>query len=195
MLLQEMHLNTNRYSRGLTSAGLALGIALIPVSAWAQAASSGSTQVSSQDKQYLEEIAQDSNYEIETSQLALQKSQSQDVREYARMVNHDHMALKQQIKAVDSKVGVEAPSGDGMSIADHAKLLELKALSGKAFDEAYIKGLVKGNAQSVKDAKDEYGSTSVTPVKALAERNLKLDEKHTEKAKQLAQVHHVDAQE
>lgn len=180
-------MNTVKHLRTIAPAIIAFSLAVTPSFARAQS----STQVSSQDKQYLEEIAQDSNYEMKTSQLALQKSQSLDVKEYARMVNHDHTNLKGQIRTVDGKVGVEMPSADSMSIADKAKLVELKALSGKAFDDAYIKGLVKGNAQSVKDAKDEAGSTSVAALKALAERNIQLDEKHTGKANQLAKVHHV----
>ncbi len=183
------------YERFIGPAVVAFALTLAPGAGWAQSTGNGSMQASSQDKQYLEEIAQDSNFEKQTSQMAMQKSSSQDVKEYAHMVNRDHTSLKQQIRSVDHKVNVEMPPADSMKTADRSKLDELKALSGKDFDDAYIKGLVKGNAQSVQDAKDEVGSTSIPVVKTLAERNLRMDQKHTEKANQLAKVHHVEVQQ
>ena len=62
----------------------------------------GQTTASDGDKHFLEEISQESNYEIKTSQLALQKSKSADIRQYATMVLHDHTALKQQISLADT---------------------------------------------------------------------------------------------
>ena len=146
---------------------------------------------SDQDKHFLEEIAQDSNFEIKTSQLALQKSQSADVKQYATMVIHDHTQLKRQIQAADVAAKVTPVSAGSMSVGDHASVTKLEILSGDSFDKAYIKELVKGNDEIQRDEKSEAAGSSLAPVKSLAEHSAALDTKHAEKAKQLAQAHNV----
>ena len=165
---------------------LALAFALESGSALAQAASD-------QDKHFLEDTAKDSNYEIKTGQLALQKSPSADVKAYATMVIHDHTALKQQVKLADTAAQVKPSDDNSMSISDDASYAKLKLLSGDSFDKAYIQGLIKGNEQSLKDGKAEVAATTVPAIKTLAQHRVTLDTKHTEKAGQLAIAHHVPA--
>ena len=149
------------------------------------------TAASDQDKHFLEEISQDSNYEIKTSQLALQKSKSADVKQYATMVLHDHTQLNQQIRLADTAAKVTPVSSGGMSVADHAAVAELEVLSGDTFDKAYIKKLVKGNDEIQNDEKSEMANSSLPAVKRLAERSVALDTKHSGKAKELASAHNI----
>ncbi len=157
-------------------------------------AQTGGSGVSDQDRQFLKNTAQDSNFEIKTGQLALQKSTSSDVKQYATMLIRDHTQLKQQMKAVDTTEKLTDPSPTSMSIKDTATYTELKVLSGDSFDKAYIKELVKGNEEGLEEAKSEVSSSTVAPIKQLAQHRVALDTKHTEGAKQLAQAHHIQAQ-
>ena len=147
---------------------------------------------SSQDKQFLKNTEQDSNYEIKTGQLALQKSSSADVKQYAGMVIQDHTKLKQETALASRAAKVNAPSPTGMSVSDTASYTKMKLFSGSSFDESYIKGLVKGNADSLQEAKSEADTSTVPAVKKLAEHRVALDAKHTQKAEQLAAAHHID---
>ena len=157
-------------------------------------AQTGGQGVSDQDKQFLKNTAQDSNFEIKTGQLALQKSQSSDVKQYANMLIRDHTQLTQQMNSVDSTENITPPSPTSMSVKDTATYAELKVLSGESFDKAYIKELVKGNEEGLQEAKSEASNSTVTPIKQLAQHRVALDAKHTQGAKQLAQAHHVQAQ-
>ena len=148
-------------------------------------------QVSSQDKTFLDDTAKDTNYEIKTGQLALKKSGSADVKQYAAMVIRDHTALKPQIAKADAAANVTPPQADSLTVSDRASYAELEVLSGNLFDKAYIKGLVKGNQQAVDESKSEAAGSTVPAVKALAARRLTLDAKHTEAAKKLAQAHGI----
>ncbi len=77
---KEMNMKLSR----LTAATCLLGtLTLAPAFAHAQTATD-------KDKQFLKDTAEDSNYEIKTGQLALQKSSSADVKQYATMIIHDH---------------------------------------------------------------------------------------------------------
>ena len=78
-----------------------------------------------------------------------------------------------------------------MGVDDDAKYAELKVLTGKTFDDAYIKGLVKGNVDTIGKEKAAYDATQVPAVKKLAKRAYDDDTKHAEKARQLAAAHHI----
>lgn len=145
----------------------------------------------SQDKDFLKNTAEDSNYEIRTAKLALMKDRSADVQAYARMLIQDHTALNRQVAGADRAMGIEMVKQGSMSLTDDAAYAKLKLLSGKTFEESYIKSLNRGNDEAVNAAKSEAGSTAVPVVKAIAEKRAALDTKHAEKAKMLAQAHGV----
>ncbi len=165
---------------------MAMALALSTGAAHAQAA-----QASSQDKDFLKDTAEDSNYEIKTAQLALKKSPSADVKTYARMLIQDHTQLNHQVTVADKAAGVEPVSAGSMSVSDRAEYTKLELLSGKTFDESYIKTLAKGNEEAVNKTKAEASGSGIPAVKQLAAKRAALDTKHTDKAKQLAQAHGV----
>ena len=167
---------------GIAALALTLGVGTV-----------AAQQATTQDKDFLKNTAQDSNYEIKTAQLALGKSSSADVKTYARMLIQDHTALKRQTRQAAVSAHVEPVSGDGMSLSDDASYAKLKLLSGKSFEDSYIKGLTKGNEEAINNAKSEASGSSVPAIKKLAEHRVALDTKHAEKARQLAQAHGVAA--
>ena len=148
-------------------------------------------QATDMDKSFLKDMAQDSNFEIRTSRLALAKSSSADVKAYASMVLHDHNQLQTLIGTADHAAGVDPLSPGAMSVDGDAKYAELKVLSGKSFDDAYIKGLVKGNGDIMGKEKAEHDGTSIPAIQKLAQRAYEDDSKHADKAKQLAAAHNI----
>ena len=147
---------------------------------------------SDQDKKFVHDLAQNSNFEIKSGQLALQKSQSADVKEYAQMVVRDHTALNRQIATATTTTKTDPVSPGSLSLSDNATYAKLKLLSGKSFDESYIKGLISGNEDIEKMEKSEASDSTVPMVKKLATRSMELDQKHAEKAKALAAAHGVN---
>ena len=148
-------------------------------------------QATENDKTFIKDTGEDSNFEIRTSRLALSKSPSADVKAYATMVLHDHTLLQPIVGAADRAAGIKPLSPGSMGLDGDAKYAELKLLTGKSFDDAYIKGLVKGNVDTLQKEKAELDSTSVPAIKKLAKRALDDDTKHAEKAKQLASAHNI----
>ncbi len=176
------------YTGGVKAAALALALAWGTTIASAQA-----TAASAQDMQFLQDLAQDSNYEIGTSKLALQQSQSADVKQYATMVIHDHTELKRKIKTADRAAHLTPTPQTSMTSDDQTAYDRLKGLSGNDFDQAYIQQLIKGNDKIQKEEKSEASDSSVPSIKDLATQSAATDAKHAEKAKQLAQAHNVQA--
>lgn len=80
-------------------------------------------------------------WDIETGSLAAKKAQSADVREFGKMLAHDHEAVRQQGRDLAKKLGVTpTPPGPDFQMAkDHyAAMAKLQSASGAAFDRAFL---------------------------------------------------------
>lgn len=79
-------------------------------------------------------------FDIEASNLALEKSQNAEVRALAKQFVNDHTTVRQQGRDLAAKLGVTPPAlGDGPLSQDHAAAMaNLRTLSGAAFDKAYV---------------------------------------------------------
>jgi putative membrane protein len=79
-------------------------------------------------------------YDIETSQLALKKSQTKAVRDLALQFAGDHKMVRQQGRDLANKLGVIPTPPENFELAAvHAKAMkELRSKSGADFDKAYV---------------------------------------------------------
>ncbi|HEY4217158.1 MAG TPA: DUF4142 domain-containing protein [Gemmatimonadaceae bacterium] len=78
--------------------------------------------------------------DIETGKLAEKKGSTKEVRDFGAMLARDHSAVRQQGRDLAKKLGVTptAPKPD-QGARDHAGAMkELNALSGPAFDKAFL---------------------------------------------------------
>lgn len=105
-----------------------LGIALLFSSA-ARAASDG-------DKAFVAKVSQGGMFEVEAGKLASTKAAAQDVRDFAVAEVHDHMLVGQNLKTVSGAEGISFSATLNDEFA--GKLQKLSALSGPAFDAAYM---------------------------------------------------------
>jgi putative membrane protein len=79
--------------------------------------------------------------DIAAAEQALQKSQNPDVIAFAELMARDHKAVNDQALALLDKLGVtpeDNPTSQKLSADAAAKLQELGALDGAAFDAAYV---------------------------------------------------------
>ena len=151
------------------------------------------SKASDADKQFLQDFARDTNFEIATSQLALNKAHSADVKQYASMVLHDHEQLRVSTRSTDHAAGVPPVSSTSMTEEEQSMYGKLKGLSGDEFEKSYIQELVKGNDEIEKQEKSEASDSQLAPVKALAQKAADTDQKHASKAKDLAKAHHISS--
>lgn len=103
-----------------------------------QAVVSGDTTTGGGDAQeYVRQAASSEQYEIQSSEMALQKSQNAAVRKFAQQMIDDHRAATQKLQTVATGATLQAPAAD-MLPAHRAKLDELRKETGKDFDEKYV---------------------------------------------------------
>ncbi|MBD1864653.1 MULTISPECIES: DUF4142 domain-containing protein [Trichocoleus] len=88
------------------------------------------------DREFVLMAARGNNAEIQTSQLALQKSSNQMVRTYAQQMIREHTQANQRLSQVAAQHRITLPTDPGPLNAAIAQQLAL--LSGTNFDRAYM---------------------------------------------------------
>lgn len=128
--------------------------------------------------------------DIAAAEQAIKKSTNKDVVEFANEMARDHKAVNDQALALVKKLGVtpeDNATSQSLSAAATAKLAELGALEGSAFDVAYV-------ANEVAYHKTVNGALSTVLIpaaqnaelKALLETGLTLFTEHQAHAEHLA---------
>jgi putative membrane protein len=134
--------------------------------------------------------------EVQFGQLAQQKSQSNDVKQFAQKMVADHSQMADKwFKPVAKQLGVSEPKGP--SKKDKKEIAKLQGLSGDDFDREYITMMVKDHQQDLKDFKDEAQVAQDANVKQVAEQGSNIIAQHLQLIEQIAKSHNVpvDAKE
>jgi putative membrane protein len=146
-----------------------------------------SSDASSDDKQFVTAALRGGMAEVELGQLASQKGNSDDVKQFGKKMVEDHTKMGDDMKVVAGQVGVKPPSM--LSPMDKALELKLKALSGDDFDKAYIEAMVKDHHKDLSDFKKEVASGQSSTVKDAASKGEKVIAEHLKMIRQIAQAH------
>lgn len=149
----------------------------------AQTTQTANTQAASTPKpeKFWLEAAQGGMTEVELSQLALQKSQNEEVKTFAQMMVDDHTKANDELKTLAQSKGVTLPTE--MNAKQMATKDKLNGLSGDAFDREYMKTMVKDHDKTVKLFQKQADSGKDEEVKAFAAKTLPTLQGHQSKAR------------
>jgi putative membrane protein len=137
-----------------------------------------------QDTKFLEKADQGNVDEIELAQLALKKSNNDDVKNFAERMIHDHNMLMDNMKPFANEAGIQPPAHP--SAATQAEMTKLEALSGEAFDKAYIKAMVQDHSKDLAEFRQEAKSTGYPAFKNAVEQGEQVVREHLDMANQIA---------
>jgi len=146
-------------------------------------------QPSPVDRLFVTKAMQGSMAEVQLGQLTLQKSNNEQVKQFAQRMIDDHTKLNDQMKPVAQQLGVTVPNQ--VSKNDRKTLAKLQALSGSAYDQAYINDMVKDHKQDLNDFQMEASSGQDQTVKDAATQGSKVIAQHLQMAQQLAKDQNV----
>jgi putative membrane protein len=105
-----------------------------------------SSSLSPLDKEFMTKAAQSDLTEIQTSKLALQKSQDPTVRAFAQQMIKDHTNSSQQLKQIARSKGFTLPTSIGSD--NQALLTKLRNTSGQNFNRAYMQGQIQAHTKT-----------------------------------------------
>lgn len=143
------------------------------------------------DKEFVRKALQGGMAEVQLGQLAVQKGNSDEVKQFGQKMVDDHTKLGDQMKQVAEQMNVKEPTS--LSGKDKGTLAKLQALSGDAFDKAYIKDMVKDHKQDEKEFKHEAQSASNPALKDAATQGAQIIGEHLQMIQQIAQKNNVAA--
>jgi putative membrane protein len=143
------------------------------------------------DKDFVRKALQGGMAEVQMAQLALQKSNNDDVKQFAQKMVDDHTKLGDQMKEMAQQLHLKPP--DSPSSKEKATLIKLQALSGDEFDKAYIKEMVKDHQQDDKEFKQEAKNTPSPGMKEVVTQDEQIISHHLEMIEQIAQKNNIVA--
>lgn len=124
------------------------------------------------DEAFYEKLTESGIAEIDAANLALQKSSNAMVKEFAAQMVKAHALANDKLKALAASKRSRLPSS--ASASDTAVQAKLALLSGRLFDQFYIRGqiyaherlldLVDNEATSGKDAKAKAFARELLPT-------------------------------
>jgi putative membrane protein len=151
--------------------------------------SQNTTSASSSDKKFVHSALEGGNAEVKLGQLAAQKGNSEDVKQFGQKMVDDHTKLGDQMKQIAQQQGIQVP--EGIPSKDKALEARLNSLSGDAFDKAYIKAMVQDHKKDLSEFKKEASSGNATSIKDAASQGAQVISEHLQMAQQMAQKHKI----
>jgi putative membrane protein len=148
-------------------------------------------QTGMMDKAFVTKALQGGLAEVQLGQLTLQKSQNEQVKAFAQKMIDDHTRLGEQMKPVAQQIGVQVPTQ--LSKKDRQIIAKLQGLSGSAYDQAYVKDMVKDHKQDLSEFQAEASNGQDPAVKDAASQGSKVITLHLQMAQQLAKDQNVVA--
>ncbi|MDP9842377.1 DUF4142 domain-containing protein [Streptosporangium lutulentum] len=121
---------------------------------------------SDQDSHFLVQAHRANLAEIEAGKTALDKASDQTVRDLANRFVADHTRLDANVRKAAEDLNVTLPDRPGPK--QRAVLDKVSALSGAAFDRAWIAAEIKGHRETLDAVNTELRDGSSTEVKQLA---------------------------
>ena len=135
------------------------------------------------DKMFVRKAIRGNNGELDAAKMALDKSQSDGVKQFAQRMVDDHTKMLDDLHSVAQSENIkyeDKPSPMAMKL--HAKL---EGLSGAEFDKAYVDGMVKDHKEDVRDFNTEIKTGTDPQVKQAAQKSLPTIQEHLEMVQKL----------
>ena len=123
-------------------------------------------------------------FEIESSELALDKASSDDAKAFAQQMIDDHTAAGEKMKAAAEGDGVVPPAA--MAEKEQAQLEKLQSAEGEAFDEAYLAAQVAAHDEAVALFTSFSESGQESALRSFAAETLPALEEHQSAVRDLA---------
>lgn len=102
-----------------------------------------------------------SKAEIELGEMALEKSQNDDVKKFAKRMVTDHTASSAKLKTAAGKQDIALP--DSLDAEHKATKQKLSSLRGEEFDREYMKAMSNGHDKAVALFESASQSAQVSP--------------------------------
>ncbi len=163
---------------------LAFAVACVPAFAAPRVpAVKDQASTAKQDTAFLKKASQGNVDEVDLGQQALQKSDDQQVKEFAQKLVDDHTALQQKMAPFAAEAGLETPTSPDAEAA--AEKVKLDVLKGKAYDKEFVRFNIKDHAKDLAEFRKEIATTGYPAFKTALVNGEQVIREHLEIANKL----------
>ena len=135
---------------------------------------------------YLPTAASGDQFEIQSSQLALQMSQNQSVRSFAQILITDHTTMSNQLMTAAQGAGLTPPPP--MLLPQHQQMLDSLRAAGPGFEMAFRDAQVAAHQQALDLHQNYAGGGDVPALRTTAAQAVPIIQAHLSQAQALPVV-------
>jgi putative membrane protein len=141
---------------------------------------------------FIKKVPSANEFEIQSSQLALQKASADDVKKFAQQMVDDHTKAGEDFKKALSQgqtTSATTPADSKMAPEQQKMLDELKAASGDEFQKKYITMQANAHKEAVAMFSAYSNSGDDPALKEFAKKTLPVLQMHEKHVKELQSAH------
>lgn len=132
--------------------------------------------VSDADRAFVAMVSQGGMFEVAAGQLGTGQAHRQDIKDQANTEAHDHKGVGDRLKEAAKDAGITFP--ETLNPQFQKKLDALKALSGVAFDTAYLREMEDIHAKDGSAFANEAKGGTNPKLRAFAAETHRIVERH-----------------
>jgi putative membrane protein len=122
--------------------------------------------------------------------LAQQKAQSPELKQFAQTLAQDHKKAQQDLERIAQKHNVTLPTS--VDEKCQQEISKLEALSGQEFDKEFAKGAIEGHAMAVAHLQQASAGAQDTDIRQYTQQMLSKVKEHQRKGREIAMSVGVD---
>lgn len=134
------------------------------------------------DKEFVRKAAEGNMAEVKLGELAQQNASSSSVKDLGKRMVDDHTKANDQLKDAAAQSNITLPTD--LNKKDQATYDALSKLTGKAFDRAYTRDMVRDHTRDIAAFKSEAHNGKDESIKNFASQTLPTLEQHLKQARQ-----------
>lgn len=138
------------------------------------------------DRTMMEEMAFANAAEMAAANVALSKAQSAEVKKFAKKMVDDHTKSTSHLQQFAQSRGVRLPTEPDPQ--HQSAMIKMKALDGKAFDQAYLEQNVTDHRNTLRQLRRVSKEAENKELRDMAARHLPIIEEHLMMAERLAGI-------
>lgn len=141
------------------------------------------------DQAFVRATLQDDESQVQLSQLAQEKSSSNDVKQFSQQMVKVHTQLDSQLQPIAKQFDIKDPQKPSKKMKQ--ELTKLQSLSGQEFDAAYLQAMAKDQQHSLKEFTDEEKLSQNPALQKAAKEDSAILNQNYEVLQKLAANHNV----
>lgn len=150
-------------------------------------------QASMADQQFVRQMFNSDAVEVQLGQMAQEKSQSDDVKQFGEKMVVNRKRLDDQLTQLAKRLDVRPP--DGPDKKGRQEIAKLQTLSGPQFDQEYIRTVEKAHEKDVKSFNQAAQTAQDASLQRTAQVDAPVIQQHLKAIQQIAQAHQVQAED